>query len=205
VLDLSGPYRAAYNAAIPHTAQVADPFHVVRLANNRLDEVRRRTQNQTLGHRSRKDNPRYRIHKLLTCPRTPQPRSRGTPPRPPQSRRPTEKSAWPDTPKKPSTTSTRPETPTSPTKYTRQLTADLQDQPPEVNQPGRAVARWYTQIAARRPLPGIEQTHRSSQQSHPNASNESGSGTTTSPTTEYGHCSTQANPTGTYLPSVTPP
>ena len=35
------------------------------------------------------------------------------------------------------------------------LAAGIQDQsfPPEVNQLGRAVARWYTQIAARRPLP----------------------------------------------------
>ena len=41
---------------------------MIRLANNRLDEVRRRTQNQTLGHRGRKDNPLYRIHKLLTIP-----------------------------------------------------------------------------------------------------------------------------------------
>ncbi len=86
--------------------------------------------------------------------------------------------------------------------YTRRLAADLQDQscPPEVNQLGRAIARWYTQIVARRPLPGVERTHRSSQQSHPNASNESGSGSATSPTTGSEHCSTQANPTGTYSP-----
>ncbi len=34
--------------------------------------------------------------------------------------------------------------------HTRRLAADLQDQscPPEVNQPGRAIARWYTQIVA---------------------------------------------------------
>ena len=48
VLDLSGPYRAAFNAAVPKARQVADPFHVVRLGNDALDEVRRRVQNQTL-------------------------------------------------------------------------------------------------------------------------------------------------------------
>ena len=34
--------------------------------------------------------------------------------------------------------------------YTRRLAADLQDQscPPEVNQLGRAIARWYDQIVA---------------------------------------------------------
>ena len=52
-LDLSGPYRAAFGTALPHARQVADPFHVVRLANNALDETRRRVQNQTLGHRGR--------------------------------------------------------------------------------------------------------------------------------------------------------
>ena len=65
VLDLSGPYRAAFEAALPHARQVADPFHVVRLGNDALDEVRRRVQNQTLGHRGRKDDPLYRARKLL--------------------------------------------------------------------------------------------------------------------------------------------
>ena len=65
VLDLSGPYRAAFDAAAPHAAQVADPFHVVRLANTALDEVRRRVQNQTLGHRGHKHDPLYRARKLL--------------------------------------------------------------------------------------------------------------------------------------------
>ena len=65
MLDLSGPYRAAFNAAVPKARQVADPFHVVRLGNDALDEVRRRVQNQTLGHRGRKDDPLYRARKLL--------------------------------------------------------------------------------------------------------------------------------------------
>ena len=65
VLDLSGPYRAAFDTAIPDAGQVADPFHVVRLANTALDEVRRRVQNQTLGHRGRKHDPLYRARKLL--------------------------------------------------------------------------------------------------------------------------------------------
>ena len=67
VLDLSGPYRAAFNAALPDAKQVADPFHVVRLANDALDEVRRRVQNQTLGHRGHKHDPLYRARKLLVA------------------------------------------------------------------------------------------------------------------------------------------
>ena len=64
---MSGPYRKAYNRVLPNAVQVADPFHVIRLANQRLDDLRRRTQNETLGHRGRKDDPLYRIRRLLTA------------------------------------------------------------------------------------------------------------------------------------------
>ena len=47
VLDMSGPYQVAYDRVLPHTHQVADPFHVVRLANRCVDLVRRRVQNET--------------------------------------------------------------------------------------------------------------------------------------------------------------
>ena len=66
VLDLSGPYRKTFDDTLPQAVQVADPFHVVRLANQRLDECRRRVQNQTLGHRGRKVDPLYRARRLLT-------------------------------------------------------------------------------------------------------------------------------------------
>ncbi|MCP5030947.1 MAG: transposase, partial [Actinomycetia bacterium] len=36
------------------------------LANQRLDDVRRRVQNETLGHRGRRDDPLYRSRRLLT-------------------------------------------------------------------------------------------------------------------------------------------
>ena len=44
---------------------MADPFHVVRVGNRCVDQVRRRVQNDTLGHRGRKADPLYRIRKLL--------------------------------------------------------------------------------------------------------------------------------------------
>lgn len=65
-LDLSGPYRAVFDTMLPHATQIADPFHVVRLANSKLDECRRRVQNETLGHRGRKTDPLYRVRRLLT-------------------------------------------------------------------------------------------------------------------------------------------
>ena len=51
---------------LPDAVQVADPFHIVRLANQALDECRRRVQNGTRGHRGRKTDPLYRSRRLLT-------------------------------------------------------------------------------------------------------------------------------------------
>ena len=65
-LDLSGPYRKVFNAMVPEATQVADPFHVVKLANTKLDECRRRVQNETIGHRGHKTDPLYRCRRLLT-------------------------------------------------------------------------------------------------------------------------------------------
>jgi transposase len=65
-LDLSGPYRLAFDTMLPDAVQVADPFHVVKLANSKVDECRRRVQNETCGHRGRKDDPLYRCRRLLT-------------------------------------------------------------------------------------------------------------------------------------------
>jgi transposase len=65
-LDLSGPYRKTFNDTLPGAVQVADPFHVIKLANTRLDDVRRRVQHDTLGHRGHKADPLYRSRRLLT-------------------------------------------------------------------------------------------------------------------------------------------
>jgi transposase len=64
-LDLSSSYRAVFDTMLPDAVQVADPFHVVRLANTAVDECRRRVQNETLGHRGRKDDPLYRCRRTL--------------------------------------------------------------------------------------------------------------------------------------------
>jgi transposase len=55
-----------FDDALGHVTQVADPFHLVKHANEKLDECRRRVQNETLGHRGRKDDPLYRARRLLT-------------------------------------------------------------------------------------------------------------------------------------------
>jgi len=58
-LDLSGPYRKVFTLMTPGAVQVADPFHLVKLANTKLDECCRRVQNETLGHRGHKSDPLY--------------------------------------------------------------------------------------------------------------------------------------------------
>lgn len=63
--DLAESYRAGLTGRLDHAIRVADPFHVVRVANGCLDKVRRRVQNQTLGHRGRKADPLYRIRKVM--------------------------------------------------------------------------------------------------------------------------------------------
>jgi transposase len=65
-IDLSGPYRSVFEVMVPGATLVADPFHVTKLANTKLDECRRRVQNETLGHRGRKSDPLYRCRRLLT-------------------------------------------------------------------------------------------------------------------------------------------
>jgi transposase len=63
--DLAESYRNGLSPHLAHARRVADPFHVVRVANRCVDKVRRRVQQETLFHRGRKRDPLYRIRKLL--------------------------------------------------------------------------------------------------------------------------------------------
>jgi transposase len=64
-LDPWRGYASALTAPLGHATAVVDHFHAIRLANTVVDQVRRRTQQTTLGHRGRKRDPLYRIRKLL--------------------------------------------------------------------------------------------------------------------------------------------
>jgi transposase len=62
------PFRGYANGVatkLPKAALVVDPFHVIALANRAIDQVRRRVQNQTLGHRGHSGDPLYEIRRLL--------------------------------------------------------------------------------------------------------------------------------------------
>jgi transposase len=62
------PFRGYANAIrdeLPEAITVVDAFHIVRLGAAMLDEVRRRVQQDTLGHRGRKGDPLYGIRRTL--------------------------------------------------------------------------------------------------------------------------------------------
>jgi transposase len=64
-LDPWRGYASALVVPLGHATVVVDHFHAIKLANAVVDQVRRRTQQATLGHRGRKRDPLYRIRKLL--------------------------------------------------------------------------------------------------------------------------------------------
>jgi transposase len=62
------PFRGYANAIrdeLPDAVAVLDAFHVVRLGTQVVDEVRRRVQQDTTGHRGHKHDPLYKIRGLL--------------------------------------------------------------------------------------------------------------------------------------------
>ena len=61
----SAATRTPIRDELPDAVAVLDAFHVVRLGTQVVDEVRRRVQQDTLGHRGRKDDPLYKIRGLL--------------------------------------------------------------------------------------------------------------------------------------------
>ena len=149
-LDLSGPYRRVYDIALPNATQVADPFHVVKLANLKLDLVRRRVQTEQLGHRGHKGDPLYRARKLLVIAdeRLPEDRKErlrglllaGDPDG-------EVRTAWIAKECVRDIYLTR--DPDTALAWVCQLAADLQDEaPPEIRQLGRTLQRWAHQIAA---------------------------------------------------------
>ena len=122
---------------------------MIRLANQRLDEIRRRVQNETLGYRGRKGDPLYRIRRLLTAAHDKmshrgQIRLRGLlDVGDPHGE---VRTAWHA--KETVRDIYGIESPVLALQYTLQLADDLGDQscPPEIIQPGRTISRWTPQI-----------------------------------------------------------
>src|SRR4051794_27976103 len=64
-LDPFHGYANAIHDGLPDAVAVLDAFHVVRLGTQVVDEVRRRVQQDTLGHRGLNHDPLYKIRGLL--------------------------------------------------------------------------------------------------------------------------------------------
>ncbi len=56
-------FKTAAAEELPDAVAVMDPFHVVRLAGDALDQCRRRVQHTLHGHRGRKHDPLYRARR----------------------------------------------------------------------------------------------------------------------------------------------
>jgi transposase len=63
-IDAFRGHATALAAGLPAATLVMDCFHAVALANRCVDAVRRRVNNETLGHRGRRDDPLYRIRRV---------------------------------------------------------------------------------------------------------------------------------------------
>lgn len=64
-LDPFAGYKNAIDDELEDAVAVLDAFHVVKLGTAAVDEVRRRVQQGTLGHRGRKGDPLYGIQTIL--------------------------------------------------------------------------------------------------------------------------------------------
>jgi transposase len=65
VIDPFRGYATALTDRLIDATIVVDHFHAIRLANQAIDDVRRRTQQEALGHRGRRDDALYRIRRRL--------------------------------------------------------------------------------------------------------------------------------------------
>lgn len=64
-LDPFAGYKTAIEDRLEDAVAVLDAFHVVKLGTAAVDEVRRRVQQDTLGHRGKKGDPLYGIQTIL--------------------------------------------------------------------------------------------------------------------------------------------
>jgi len=58
-------FKTAAVQTLPQAVEVMDPFHVVRLAGDALEDVRQRVQRETLGRRGRKGDPLFNARRTL--------------------------------------------------------------------------------------------------------------------------------------------
>ena len=65
VIDPSAPYASGIRAALPHAQIAVDHWHLVRLANDTLTDVRQRVAREQLGRRGRVTDPAWAHRRML--------------------------------------------------------------------------------------------------------------------------------------------
>ncbi len=66
-LDPFRGYKNAIDDQLQDVIAVVDAFHIVKLGGQALEEVRRRVQQETLGHRGHRGDPLFGIRLALRC------------------------------------------------------------------------------------------------------------------------------------------
>ena len=127
-LDPFRGYATALRTTLPHATRVLDAFHVVRLGLDAVDQVRRRVQHETLGHRGHAGDPLFR-HPPAAAPR----------PRPPQPSAPG-RGCWPGS------------TPATPDEQVGRAWIAAQElrllyREPSRDRAERRLLRWFTDVA----------------------------------------------------------
>ena len=64
-MDAFAGYKEAVRKVVPHAREVLDPFHVVRLAGDKLTRCRQRLQQESTGRRGTRNDPLYRARRVL--------------------------------------------------------------------------------------------------------------------------------------------
>ena len=70
-MDAFAGYKEAVRRVVPHAREVLDPFHVVRLAGDRLTRCRQRLQQEATGRRGTKHDPLYKPDESCSRPAPP--------------------------------------------------------------------------------------------------------------------------------------
>jgi transposase len=65
-IDPHRGYLKGILSYLPDATVTVDCFHGVKLANSMVDDIRRRTQQESLGHRGRRDDPLFKTRRLMT-------------------------------------------------------------------------------------------------------------------------------------------
>ena len=150
-LDPFQGYKNAIDDQLEDATCVLDAFHIVKLAGAAVDDVRRRIQQETLGHRGRKGDPLFGIRHILRAGRERlTTRQQNTPG---QARSPltpiTSQSRSPTSARRTSETCSTSATPAQGRRLAEQLIDTLPSCPiPEIARLGKTLRRWKTAFLA---------------------------------------------------------